>query len=70
MKTEKTNRALDFVVRCINELNAEGFQTWEDIDGQVPEGDAPDTYFYDENTLTVRFGNDVYKATFRKVKQS
>jgi hypothetical protein len=63
----KKNRALEFVVSCLNEMESDGYQTWEE-DGQVPDGLAPDEFSWDSDTLQIVFGNEVWEAKFRKVR--
>jgi hypothetical protein len=62
------NRALEFVVRCLNETGADGYQTWEADDGNVPDGVTPDDFSYDGDTLQLVFGDEVWEAKFRKVR--
>lgn len=61
--------ALEFVLACINEMSADGFQTWEGNDGIVPDGITPDDYGYlpGERGMWLRFGDKVFQVRVSKV---
>ncbi len=58
----KMNRALDFIARCINEMEADGYQTWEHTNGEVPDGLTPDDHYFDNGDLIIEFEDEWYRV--------
>jgi hypothetical protein len=68
-KEPKTNRAAEYIVRCIGEVQADGHQTWEDHTGEVPDGLVPDDWGYNVAGLWMRFGEETYRVKVSRVRQ-
>lgn len=60
----KPNQALDYVITCVGQAEADGHQQFED----VGEG-IPDKVWVDGNILFLRFGREVFKLSCTKCRQ-
>jgi hypothetical protein len=60
--------AVAFVLGCINESEAGGHTSFEDVEsGEVPDGATPDEVRADDRTIWLLFGDVTYRATFERV---
>lgn len=66
----KLSRITDFLTKCVSEMEADGYQTWEGDDGEVPDGIHPDDWGHNNaREMWFRFSDGetwVIKATKRR----
>ena len=61
------NKVADFIMRCMNEMEADGYQTWEGDGGDVPEDATPDSWTHDgKSTIWIMWGSQQYEVVVRK----
>jgi hypothetical protein len=58
-----TQDAMRFVLSCLNECAADGYQTREDESGDVPDDTVPDSWTHDDhNSIELRFGTQIFRV--------
>ncbi len=61
------HKVANFIMRCMNEMEADGYQTWEGDDGDVPDDIAPDDWKHDgDKTIWINWGGQEYEVVIKK----
>lgn len=59
--TKKTAR--EFLMECIIQADADGYQQFEDEKCEVPDGRVPDNFWREGEVIHLQFGDRVFRVT-------